>query len=74
MNCDQPADPLMNALASLPAVQPDPARSEATRARCRAVLDADASQDPARHLGPVAAGLACVYAWQVAKLALLLVR
>lgn len=74
MNAAQLSDPLMNALASLPVVEPDAAGSDAIRSRCRAALQAHGSQDPVRHLEPAAAGLACVYAWQVAKVALLLVR
>ncbi len=69
-----PSDPLMKALAALPAVEPDAARSAAIRSRCHTALEAPGSEDRARHLDRAAAGIAFAYAWQVAKLALLLVR
>jgi hypothetical protein len=74
MNAAHLPDPLMNALATLPAVEPDRTRSEAVRARCRAVLEGQERRDVSRQIEPAAAGIACAYAWQVAKLALLLVR
>lgn len=69
------SDPLIRALAQLPAVQPNAGRAEAVRGRCRAVLEGQSATTPLASLEPVAVGVACaVYGWQLARLASLLAR
>lgn len=74
MSCDDRRDPLLNALASLPAVEMGPAATDMLRDRCRAALAGQGNQPFALPLEPAAAGLASAYAWQLVKLAMLLSR
>lgn len=56
------SEPLIRLLAELPAAQPDPARSEQMRVRCRARLAWHATRAPASHAAIPRGGT--VQVWQ----------
>ena len=64
-------DPVMRALATLPAVLPDADHARQLRARCRAALERPPRQMPAT-VEPAAVGAVCavcaVYAWQIVRI------
>ncbi len=63
-------DPLLRALAALPEVEPDPARSERVRARCRARLN-HRGAPPIARVEPAGGGTAwATYAWHLLRLVL----
>lgn len=67
MSCDHDDDPLIRALATLPAVVPDEAAARRVRARCRALLESPPRQI-AVPLEPATVGAVCaVYAWQIVR-------
>jgi hypothetical protein len=57
------SEPLIRLLAELPAAEPDPARSERIRVRCRARLSRQASRASASPVA-VARGGGTVQVWQ----------
>ncbi len=68
MRAEYPDDPLMQAVATLPAVRPDEARADRLRVRCRTLLEQPQRQVPAS-LEPATVGAVCaLYAWQIARI------
>ena len=65
-------DPLLQALAALPAVTPDPTHAERVRARCLAALTA--SGEPSSVLEPAVSAACAAYALQLARIVILLSR
>ena len=74
MNVSNTTDPLLRALAELPAVEQDAKRAECLRQRCRAALE-DSPAAPLPVLEPAVLSVTCAaYVWHLAKAALLLSR
>jgi len=61
-------DPLMQALATLPAVLPDETRADQVRVQCRALMERPQRQLPGI-LEPATVGALCaMYAWQIVRI------
>lgn len=73
MNPDIQADSLLTAIASLPAVAPDPHHAESVRRRCRAALETPAGAGPLV-IEPAAAAVCAAYILQLARLAIAITR
>ena len=67
-------DPLFDAIAGLPPVEPNPAHTERVRNRCRAALQHTPAVSVSRLplvLEPATVGTVCtIYAWHVVKIAM----
>ena len=61
-------DPLMQALATLPAVLPNEARADELRARCRALLERPPRQMPVTLERATVGGVCAMYAWQIVRI------
>ena len=60
-------DPLIQALAALPRVAPDPGHAQRVRARCRGAM-ATPPAAVSLPLEPVAVGTVCaLYAWEIVR-------
>ena len=67
MNSQHHDDLLIQNLAALPAVHPDPLHAKQLRDRCRAALDSPA-EGPIRPFEPATVGVVCaMYAWEIVR-------
>jgi hypothetical protein len=68
MSSPRHEDPLVRALAALPAALPNEIRSDRLRARCRARLERPPHRMSADLEPKVVGALGALYAWQVVRL------
>ncbi len=67
MNSQHHDDPLIQSLAALPMVHPDPLQAKELRDRCRAAL-ASPAEGPALPFAPATVATVCVlYAWEIVR-------
>ena len=67
MNSPLHDDPLIQSLAALPMVHPDPLQAKALRDRCQAAL-ASPAEGPALPFEPATVATVCVlYAWEIVR-------
>lgn len=67
MNSQHHDDPLIQGLAALPMVHPDPLQAKELRDRCRAAL-ASPAEGPSLPFAPASVTTVCVlYAWEIVR-------
>jgi hypothetical protein len=67
VNSQHHDDPLIQSLAALPAVHPDPLRAKQLRDRCHAALESPA-EGPIGPFEPATVGAVCaMYAWEIVR-------